>query len=70
MKKITIFTLFILICLNHAHATIKTGPFAELTILKQILAQSEDSLDLARIKLTVDKFIDPSINIEEELRTF
>jgi hypothetical protein len=45
----------------------RTGDFAELKILRGILEQDENQLDLAKIKLTVDRLIDPSINIDSEL---
>lgn len=35
--------------------------------MRQILEQDENQLDLARIKLTIDKLIDPNINVEAEL---
>ena len=49
-----------------AHAE-KSGDFSELKLLRKILEQDENQLDLARIKLTIDKLIDPRINIEQEL---
>lgn len=45
----------------------RTGDFAELKILRDILEQNENQFDLAKIKLTIDKFIDPNINIDLEL---
>ncbi len=69
MKKlITIIVLLIYSPLfsSVAHAE-KSGDFSELKLLRKILEQNENQLDLARIKLTIDKLIDPRINIEQEL---
>lgn len=45
----------------------KTSNFPELEILRTILEQNESQLDIARIKLIIDKLIDHSVNIEAEL---
>jgi len=68
-KPITIVLLLILNSLFFfdAHAE-KNGDFRELKLLRKILEQDESQLDLARTKLTIDKLIDPSINIEAGLR--
>lgn len=42
-------------------------PSENLQVLKKILEQPENQIDLARVKLTVDKMIDPSIDIEHNL---
>ncbi len=44
----------------------RTGDFTELKILKGIFEQDENQLDLAKIKLSIDKLIDPDIDIELE----
>ncbi|MCP4490946.1 MAG: hypothetical protein GY820_27070 [Gammaproteobacteria bacterium] len=67
-KRITIMLLLILntLFLFEAHAE-NNGDFTELRLLRQILERDESQLDLARVKLTIDKLIDPSINVEAEL---
>ena len=67
-KPITIILLLVLSSLFFfdVHAE-ENSDFSELKLLRQILEQDENQLDLARIKLTIDKLIDPSINIEAEL---
>lgn len=68
MRIFTIFLVFIVnLILSQEVFAEKTGDFAELRILREILEQEENQLDLAKIKLTVDKQIDPSINIDLEL---
>ena len=66
-----IYTTILMLILNvgfvHDVYAEKSGEFAELMILKQILERDENQLDLAKTKLTIDKLIDPSIDIEKEL---
>lgn len=69
MKKLM--TIVVLLLLNSlflfdAHAE-KNSDFRELQLLRKILEQDESQLDFARTKLTIDRLIDPSINIEAEL---
>ena len=68
MKIFTIFLVFIVnsVLSQEAFAE-KTGDFTELRILREILEKNENRLDLAKIKLTVDKLIDPSINVDLEM---
>lgn len=42
--------------------------FREANRLKAILEQPENSIDFARVKLTIDKMVDPSINIKSNLK--
>jgi len=68
---VKIFTIFLVFIVNsvlsqEAFAE-KTGDFTELRILREILEKNENRLDLAKIKLTVDKLIDPSINVDLEM---
>lgn len=42
--------------------------FAEAKTLKAILEQQESSIDFARAKLSIDKMVDPSIDIEANLK--
>lgn len=69
MEKIITALLLLMLSITFAaqsHAE-NQGNFDELTILRQILEKNESQVDFAKIKLTVDKRIDPSINIESEL---
>jgi regulator of sirC expression with transglutaminase-like and TPR domain len=45
-----------------------TNSFSEAKQLRAILQTSDRSNDLARVKLTIDKMIDPSIDIEANLK--
>jgi len=44
-----------------------TGEFAELKILRTILERDEEQLDLAEVKLSIDKLIVSSIDVKSEL---
>ena len=44
------------------------GNFPEAARIRAILQQPESEMDLAKIKLTIDKMIDPSINVDVGLR--
>lgn len=47
---------------------VNTLSFAEAQQLKTIIEQQEESIDFARVKLTIDKMIDPSIDVEANLQ--
>lgn len=64
---IKIFLLLNIIFLQSTFAE-KTGDFAEYQIIRNILKQHEDEMDLAKIKLSIDKLIEPKINIKIELQ--
>ncbi|MCP3872887.1 MAG: hypothetical protein GY699_07000 [Desulfobacteraceae bacterium] len=69
MRKIVATMFLLILCtmfFDEAHAE-KRRDFKELMVLRQILEQKERQLDLAKIKLTIDKLIEPSINVEQEL---
>jgi hypothetical protein len=46
----------------------RTGNFTELKILQKIIEQDAEQFDFANIKLSIDKLIDPAIDIESELQ--
>ncbi len=69
------FQLLIVGCLSVAQAQSNGSPFeqkipalSEAKRMRAILQQPESQLDLARIKLTIDKMIDPTINIDTNLK--
>jgi regulator of sirC expression with transglutaminase-like and TPR domain len=47
----------------------KSTDFPEAKVIRALLKQSPDGIDLARAKLTIDKAIDAEINIAKELET-
>lgn len=42
----------------------KSADFAEVRVIRNILRRSENRIDLGRAKLTIDRMIDPSIDVE------
>lgn len=67
LLKSLLILLFITVSTHNGYAE-KNDRFDELNTLQKLFEQDEKQLDLARVKLTIDKLIDPSINIESELR--
>lgn len=47
----------------------RSADFEEIRVIRSILRHPEDKIDLGRVKLTIDKMIDPSINVERSVKT-
>lgn len=54
--------------LGTAHATGPDHHTSDMAVLNLLLEQPEGTVDLARAKLTIDRMVDPSVNIEANLR--
>ncbi len=54
--------------LGTAHAAKPDHHKSDMAILNLLLEQPDGSLDLARAKLSIDRMVDPSVNVEANLR--
>ncbi len=49
---------------NRPYTDALTHEFEMVDAIKEILARRDAQIDLARTKLSIDKFIDPSIDVD------
>ena len=70
MKKwqVIILVFFQLVTGSTAQAELNALAFSEAERISDLLDQAEDQIDFARTKLTIDKIIDPTIDIEGTLK--
>lgn len=67
LKIIIAFFTFHLAFSYSAFADVKVSQDTILQTLEKLLATPEEQINLARAKLTIDKLIDPSINVQVSL---
>jgi regulator of sirC expression with transglutaminase-like and TPR domain len=64
-------SMLLMVCISTARAEISgavTVATPEVARIRAILSQPESKMDFAKIKLTIDKMIDPSVNVDAGLK--
>lgn len=56
------------LALGAAHAAAPDRHTSDMAVLNLLLEQPDGTLDLARAKLSIDRMVDPSVNVEANLR--